>query len=63
MRTRWEREQIAKAAEQNGEAPDTCPECGGELECHKGMVGEDILVCPKHGIIWEDAADAISKVI
>jgi NAD-dependent DNA ligase len=47
--------------------PDNCPACGSELEVSKGYVGEGILYCPnpecKKGIVWEDSAEAIRRVL
>ena len=53
-----------KIIEEAPEAPadDKCPKCGAELTVHRGYVGEAVLVCPDHGIVWEDTADAIRRV-
>jgi hypothetical protein len=47
--------------------PDRCPKCGGDLEVGSGMVGEVVLYCPSKsctsGIVWEDSADAVRRVL
>jgi hypothetical protein len=47
--------------------PDRCPKCGGQVDASGGMVGETIVYCPnpecKQGIVWEDAVDAIRRVL
>ena len=57
----WEQREIAKY--KNAPRPDYCPECGAELESHGGYVGEEMLVCPEHGVVWTDSVDAIRRVI
>jgi hypothetical protein len=47
---------------ENKPEPICCPTCQSDLEAHKGMVGERILVCSTHGIVWEDQEDAIRRV-
>ncbi len=61
--SRWEESEIAKAAANNPPAPDECPHCGAEVKCSTGMVGEEVLYCEEHGLLWEDSADAIRRVI
>jgi hypothetical protein len=43
-----------------------CQHCGPderqELKEDSGMVGETVLTCPTHGIVWEDAEGAIRMV-
>lgn len=48
---------------ENEPAPAVCPECGVNLKVIRGMVGETVLVCDKHGIVWEDQESAIRNVI
>src|SRR2546422_539277 len=47
----------------NAPEPVCCPQCRGELETSRGMVGEKVLVCAVHGLVWEDHEDAIRRVI
>lgn len=47
----------------NTQRPTLCPDCQGQLESHRGMVGEPVLVCPTHGIVWEDSEEAIRRVL
>jgi len=48
---------------ENCPKPDSCPKCGGELDCSSGYVGETVLYCPKGcGIAWEDGEEAIRRV-
>jgi len=47
----------------NTPRPKDCPKCHRELDSHDGMVGEEVLVCAMHGIVWEDAEDAVRRVI
>ena len=57
----FEAGEIARAT--NEPVPEGCPRCGAELEEAGGMVGETVLVCPEHGIVWEDSEDAVRRVI
>lgn len=54
--------ELQRMGVQNQPQPSVCPKCSGPLESHPGMVGEKILVCPEHGIVWEDAEGAIRNV-
>lgn len=47
------------------EAPDKCPECGSPLNPSRGYVGELVLVCSSRecSYMWEDAEDAIRRVL
>lgn len=55
--------EICKAYHRNAPEPDVCPTCSGELNCSPGMVGEDVLWCKEHGVVWEDHGSAIARVI
>jgi len=63
----WERAEIARAAEFSGPEPEKCPKCGGELTAGEGYVGETLLYCGNEacdqGLVWEDGADAVRRVI
>lgn len=65
MRQKWEHWEAREIARHGPfpEAPEVCPKCKADLESHSGMVGEEVLVCPKHGIVWEDCEDALWRVI
>ena len=63
QRCEWEEREIARLSKDNPPAPDNCPACKGELKVAPGMVGEDVLYCPEHGMVWEDVAGAIRRVI
>ena len=43
--------------------PSRCPTCRGTLESGGGYVGEEIVYCPEHGILWEDSEQARSRTI
>ncbi len=43
--------------------PSRCPSCKRELESGGGYVGEEIVYCPEHGVLWEDIEDARSRII
>jgi hypothetical protein len=59
----WEINEIQKAYERTGDPPNKCPTCKGELTFGKGMVGEDVMWCPIHGLVWEDFGGAVSRLI
>ena len=65
MQKEWERKEIARHS--NAPEPECCPKCKGELKESGGYVGETVLYCPNdecdQGIAWEDAEDAIRRVI
>jgi len=48
---------------ENDPRPETCPDCGAELEVTGGYVNETILYCKEHGVCWEDSEDAIRRVL
>lgn len=54
--------ELRRTGIRNAPAPSTCPDCGAELTRSGGMVGETVLVCGVHGIVWEDAEDAVRRV-
>ena len=56
----FEAREIARAFSHR---PSNCPKCGGPLESSRGYVGEELLYCREHGIQWEDAMDAVRRVI
>ena len=62
---RFEAREIARAY--GGPPPEVCPKCGTVLKESKGYVGELVLYCPNRdcdqGIVWEDSAGAIRRVI
>ena len=62
---KFEAKEIASAYE--GPHPEVCPRCGSVLKEGKGYVGELVLYCPNEdcdqGIVWEDSAGAIRRVI
>jgi hypothetical protein len=51
----------------NDPIPEHCPHCGTPseaFESHGGMVGEEILFCPKcSSIVWEDSVGAVRSVL
>lgn len=57
----WTRKQIERA--DTGPEPKCCPKCHGPLKVSRGYVGEAVLYCPEHGMVWEDGADAVRRVI
>lgn len=54
--------ELQRMGVQNQPQPTVCPKCRGPLESHPGMVGEKVLVCDEHGIVWEDSEGAIRNV-
>jgi Zn-finger nucleic acid-binding protein len=46
----------------NEPKPEFCPGCSSDLKSSTGYVGEEVLYCPKCGIVWEDSEDAIRRV-
>src|SRR5215831_163050 len=46
-----------KRAGGNAPRPERCNECQGQLESSQGMVGEEVLICPIHGLKWENVED------
>jgi hypothetical protein len=56
-------QELRRTGVKNTPQPTVCPECKGALEQHSGMVGETVLSCPYHGIVWEDAEDAVRRVL
>ena len=64
---RWEQSQIDLVADAMEDCPDACPQCGSNLASSSGYVGEEVVYCPNEdcdaGILWEDAADAVRRVI
>ena len=64
MKRQLERELERLGIDPTDAGPEKCLRCGSELSEGKGMVGERILFCSKGcGIVWEDSADAIARVI
>lgn len=56
-------QELRRTGIRNAPQPTCCPECKGPLQATGGMVGESVLVCSNHGIVWEDAEDAIRRVL
>lgn len=62
--------ELRRLGVQNEPRPTVCPcineqteqTCGSSLDEQGGMVGETVLVCPTHGIVWEDSEGAIRNV-
>lgn len=55
--------ELKRTGIRNAPEPTRCPECKGPLAAHRGMAEETVLVCPNHGIVWEDAEGAIRNVL
>ncbi len=51
--------ELYRTGTRNEPVPGKCPKCGSELDEGGGYVGETVLFCPEHGIVWEDSEDAI----
>lgn len=51
------------ARNKNEPCPSECPQCGRPLMLGKGFVGEPVLWCEEHGLVWEDTEGAIRRVI
>ena len=54
---------IRRLGVENSPEPQVCPTCKGPLEACGGMVGESVLICGTHGVVWEDSEDAIRRVL
>ena len=64
-RVEWLRECVRLGMDPGRVAPIECTHegCTEELLEGGGYVGETIVHCPVHGILWEDAADAIRRAM
>ena len=60
---KWGTRPDQEEMEEDNIPPDSCRTYKGELKSSSGMVGEEVLYCPTHGIQWEDSDDAIRRVI
>ena len=55
--------ELRRLGMENSPAPQVCPTCKGPLEPCGGMVGESVLICGTHGVVWVDSEDAIRRVL
>jgi len=61
-RIRWMEQRMLPEV-QSDPMPEGCPVCGADLCERYGHVGEVVLVCDDHGIVWEDQEAALSYAI
>ena len=41
--------------------PNFCRHCGKPLKETKGVVGEILMECPTHGVVWDEWKEAMTS--
>lgn len=55
---------VAMAAETAGYPPGACHRCGNEdLEAMRDATGDETVVCPVCGSVWEDCGDGTRRML
>lgn len=55
--------ELERLGVKNDPEPSRCPKCKEHLILGEGMVGETVLYCLEHGIVWEDSEGALARVL